>query len=44
MRHFMIGLLSERLPRKREFQTDLTQAFIVVHDRELDFLVPTRFA
>ena len=31
------GLLFERLPRKREFQTDLTQAFIVLHDRELDF-------
>ena len=34
---FMVGLLFERLPCKREFQTDLTQAFIDVHDRELDF-------
>ena len=33
----MVGLLFERLPCKREFQTDLTQAFIDVHDRELDF-------
>ena len=31
------GLLFKRLHRKREFQTDLTQAFIVLHDRELDF-------
>ena len=29
--------MSERLPRKREFQTDLTQALIDMHDRELDF-------
>ena len=34
---FQEGLLSERLPRKREFQTDLTQALIDMHDRELDF-------
>ena len=40
----MVGLLFERLHRKREFQTDLNKAFIALHDRELDFLVPTRFA
>ena len=34
---FQGGLLFERLLCKREFQTDLIQAFIVLHDRELDF-------
>ena len=33
----MVGLLFERWQSKREFQTDLTQAFIAVRYRELDF-------
>ena len=33
----MVGLLFERLPCKREFQTGLIQAFIDLHYRELDF-------
>ena len=32
----MVGLLFERWRSKREFQTDLTQAFIAVRYRELD--------
>ena len=32
-----VGLLFERWRSKREFQTDPTQAFIVVRYRELDF-------
>ena len=36
---FTVGLLFERLLCKHEFQTDLIQAFIDVHDREIDFLV-----
>ena len=31
-----VGLLLERWRSKREFQTDLTQAFIAVRYRELD--------
>jgi hypothetical protein len=34
---FTVGLLFERLPCKREFQTGLIQAFIDLHYRELDF-------
>ena len=34
---FTVGLLFERFLCKREFQTDLSQAFIVLHDCELDF-------
>ena len=33
-----VGLLFERWQSKREFQTDLTQAFVAVRYRELDFL------
>ena len=32
-----VGLLFERWLSKREFQTDPTQAFIVVRYRDLDF-------
>ncbi len=36
---FQGGLLFERLLRKREFQTDLFEVFIVLHDRDLTFWV-----